>query len=136
LIAKKQGAPFVAELKPSKNLQRLVIVIHSIACVATVSNALPLVAKLAIVVLVGVNFRVNFPRLKNEQRKIRHTEKLGWEISDGGDFKAATILRSTVVTTFLIFLHIKDNPPILVANDALSMDDYKQLLVKLKMTEH
>lgn len=112
------------------------IVIHSIACVATVSNALPLVAKLAIVVLVGVNFRVNFPRLKNEQRKIRHTEKLGWEISDGGDFKAATILRSTVVTTFLIFLHIKDNPPILVANDALSMDDYKQLLVKLKMTEH
>jgi hypothetical protein len=136
LIAKKQGMPFVAELRPSKNLQRLVLAIHLITFIAAVSNALPLAAKLTIVVLIGLNFKVSFPGLKREQRKIRHTEKRGWEISVGGDFETATILQSTVVTTFLIFLHIQNKPAILIANDALSRDDYRRLLVKLKMTAY
>jgi xanthine/uracil/vitamin C permease (AzgA family) len=136
LIAKKHGAPFVAELKPSKKLQRLTIVIHVIALGASLVNALPLAVKLAIAAVIGLNFKANFPQLKNEQRKIRHTEKLGWEISEGSEFEAVILLPSTIVTTFLIFLHIENKPAILVANDALSTDDYRQLLVKLKMTVH
>jgi hypothetical protein len=136
LIAKKHGAPFVAELKSSRKLQRLVIVIHLIALGASVVNALPLVVKLAIAILIGLNFKINFPRLKIEQRKIRYTEKLGWEISEGGDFVAVEILKSTVVTTVFIFLQMHDKATILIANDALREDDYRQLIVKLKMTVH
>ena len=134
MIAKKHGAPFVAELKSSRKLQRLVIVIHLIALGASAVNALPLVVKLAIAILISVNFKINFPRLKIEQRKIRYTEKLGWEISEGGDFEAIEILKSTVVTTFFIFLQMQGKPTILIANDALSEDDYRRLIVKLKTT--
>ena len=134
MIAKKHGAPFVAELKSSRKLQRLVIVIHLIALGASAVNALPLVVKLAIAILISVNFKINFPRLKIEQRKIRYTEKLGWEISEGGDFEAVEILKSTVVTTFFIFLQMQGKPTILIANYALSEDDYSRLIVKLKTT--
>jgi hypothetical protein len=48
---------------------------------AAVSKALPLSAKLAIVVLIGLNIKVSFHGLKREQRKIRHAEKRSWEIS-------------------------------------------------------
>jgi hypothetical protein len=136
LIAKKHGAPFVVELKPSKKLQRLIIVIHLIALGASVVNSLPIAVKLAIGAVVGLNFKINCPRLKIEQRKIRYTEKLGWEISNGGDFEAVAILKSTVVTTVFIFLQMHNKPTILIANDALREDDYRQLIVKLKMTVH
>ncbi len=136
MIAKKHGAPFVVELKPSKKLQRLIIVIHLITLVASVVNSLPIAVKLAIAAVIGLNFKINCPRLKIEQRKIRYTEKLGWEISDGDDFEAVEILKSTVVTTVFIFLQMHNRPTILIANDALREDDYRQLIVKLKMTVH
>jgi fucose permease len=136
LIAKKHGAPFVAELKPSKNLQRLIIVIHVIALSAGIVNSLPMVVKLTLAALIGLNFKINFPQSKIEQRKIRYTENLGWEISDGGDFVAVAILKSTVVTTVFIFLQMHNKPTILIANDALREDDYRQLIVKLRMTVH
>jgi hypothetical protein len=136
LIAKKYGAPFVAELKPSKKLQRLLIAIHLTALAASAVNTLPLAVKLATAILIGLNFKINFPSLKNEQHKIRYTEKQGWEISEGDDFEAADILKSTIVTTFFIFLQIQNKPTILIANDALSEDDYRQLIVKLKITVH
>lgn len=136
MIAKKHGAPFVVELKPSKKLQRLIIVIHLIALGASVVNSLPIAVKLAIAALICLSFKINFPRLKIEQRKIRYTEKLGWEISDGGDFEAVEILKSTVVTTVFIFLQMHNRPTILIANDALREDDYRQFIVKLRMTVH
>jgi hypothetical protein len=92
--------------------------------------------KLTIAALIGLDFKINFPQLKIEQRKIRYSEKLGWEISEGGDFEAVEILKSTVVTTAFIFLQMHNKPTILIANDALREDDYRQLIVKLKMTVH
>jgi hypothetical protein len=136
LIAKKHGSPFLAELKPSKILQRLFIVIHVLALGASIANALAFSLKLGIAVLIGINFKMNFPSLKIERRNIRYTEKLGWEISEGGDFEAVHILRSTVVTTFFIFLQMQNKPTILIASDSLNEDDYRQLIVKLKITVH
>jgi hypothetical protein len=136
LIAKKISTTFVAELQPSKNLQRLIIVIHLLALGASVGNALPIAVKLAIAVLIGLNFKITFPQLKIEQRKIRYTEKLGWEISDGDDFEAVEILKSTVVTTVFIFLQMHNKPTMFIANDALSEDDYRLFIVKLRMTVH
>lgn len=136
MISKKQGALFAVELKPSQKLRRLLIVIHGLALGAGFANALPLAVKLAIGVAIGLNFKFGFPKLINEHRKIKYTEKLGWEVADGSDFEAATILKSTVVTTFFIFLHIQNKPTILITSDALDNDDYRQLIVKLKMTVH
>jgi hypothetical protein len=134
LTAKKHGAPFVAELKPSKNVKRLFIAIHLTAFGASIANALPLMLKLTIAILIGVNFKINFPKLNNERHTIKYTEKLGWEISIGGDFEAVTILKSTVVTTAFIFLQMQDKPTLIIASDALEKDNYRQLIIKLKMT--
>jgi hypothetical protein len=136
LYTKKHGSPFIAVLKPSKKLQRLLIVIHVLALGASIANTLPFVLKLGIASLIGLNFKMNFQRLKIERRKIRYTEKLAWEISDGDDFEAVDILKSTVITTTFIFLQINNKPTLLIANDALDEDDYRRLIVKLKITAH
>jgi hypothetical protein len=136
LIAKKQATPLLIELKPSKKLQQLVAIIHLIAIGASIANALPVALKAGLVVLIGLNFKFTYPKLNNEQPKIKYSEKAGWEISNGGDFEAVEILKSTVITTFIIFLQVKNQPALLVANDALSEDDYRQLIVKLRMTAH
>jgi hypothetical protein len=136
LIAKKHGTPFLADLKPSKKLQRLVTLIHLLALAASMANALPLILKMGIAALIGLNFKVSHKRLKFEQRKIRYTERLGWEISEGGDFEAVQILKSTVTTTAFIFLQMQNKPAMLIASDALHEDDYRKFIVKLKMTGH
>lgn len=128
------GSPFIVELKPSIKLQRLLIVMHILALGASIANALPFVLKLGLASLIGLNFKMNFHRLKIERRKIRYTEKLAWEISYGGDFETVDILKSTVITTTFIFLQMQDKPTILIANDALGEDDYRQLVVRLKIT--
>jgi toxin CptA len=133
LITQKQGVAFVAELKPSIKLQRLVIAIHFIAFASSFANALPLALKLAVAALIALNFKLIFPKLKIENRKLRYTDKLGWELSTGEDYAAVAILKSTVITTEFIFLHLKDKSAICIANDALNVDGYRQLIVKLKM---
>lgn len=107
---------------------------HILALGASIANALPFVLKLGLASLIGLNFKMNFHRLKIERRKIRYAEKLAWEISYGGDFETVDILKSTVITTTFIFLQMQDKPTILIANDALGEDDYRQLVVRLKIT--
>lgn len=79
---------------------------------------------------------MTFHKFINEKRSIKHSEKLGWQISNGGDFEVVEILTSTVITTVFIFLQIQDKPTIIIANDALSEDDYRRFIVKLKITVH
>jgi hypothetical protein len=136
VIPHKESTPFLAELKPSKKLQHLVVLIHIIALAASVANALPLLIKLAVALAVTVHFKFTFPKFQQEQRKLKYSEKRGWELSDGGDFMQIEILHSTVLTTIFIFLHLRNKPAIIIANDSLSENDYRQLLVKLKMTAH
>ncbi len=126
--------PFLAELKPSKLLQRLNIVLHIAAWFACFANALPLLVRLGIACLIGLDFWFNFKRLKSGQHLISYSETKGWQLADNGDFENIQILSSTVVTTFLIFLHIANKPSILIAHDALSEEDFRRLIVKLKMT--
>lgn len=134
VMAKINDTPFLAELRPSKNLQRLYVVIHCLALAASVANALPLAVKLVVIVFIGLNCKIGFPRLKHEHRKLKYSEKSGWAISKGDDFVAVIIARTTVITTFFIFLHLENKDTVLIANDALTEDDYRQLIVKLKMS--
>ena len=115
-------------------MQQLIIVLHMIAVFAAISSALPVATKLLLALLIGLNFKAIFPLVKTGQRIIRYSEHLGWEIFEGDTYKSITVLKSTVTTPFISFLHIQGKPAILIACDALSEDDYRQLLVKLKIT--
>lgn len=131
----KHEPSLLAELKPSKRLKRLLVMMHALALGSSIANTLPLTAKLTLSAGLCMHLWFIIKRLKNQQFIIKHTEALGWEISGGNDFKPVQILDSTVVTLYAIFLHFNKNAhkqSVLIVNDALSEDDYRRLITRLK----
>ncbi len=136
-LQKKHELPLLLELKPSKQLKWLLVVMHVLALGSSIANALPIPIKLALLTGICLHLWFVINRLENQQHKIKQSEALGWEISDGNDFEPIQILNSTVITVFAIFLHFNKNAhkqAVLIANDALSEDDYRRLIVRLKTT--
>lgn len=137
-MSNKHEPSLLVELKPSRRLKRFLVVIHVLALGSSIANALPIIVKMALVIGICMHFRFMNQRLKNEQYTIKHTEALGWEISSGSgnDFKPIQIMSSTVISVFVIFLHFAGNVDkqyVLIVNDALSEDDYRHLIVRLKI---
>ena len=132
-------------LNPSKRLKKWVIFVHIIALGASVANALVFAIKISLFACIGMHCWLTVRRLNTEHYAIKHTEALGWEVSEGGDFAPVEILKSTVITPFVLFLHFKysyqaqtgkpgDKKSLLVLCDALNEEDYRCLIVKLKTT--
>lgn len=121
-------------LKPSKILQQFNIVLHLLAVTAAFGNNLPLTIQLIISSLIGIDAWFTHKRERTEQRVISYSAAKSWQLSDNGKVKNLQILPSTVLTTWVIFLHTTNNPPLLIACDALNQEDYRRLIVQLKIT--
>lgn len=134
MISIKSAAFFTAELQPSKLLQRLFIACHIIAAMAGLANALPLFVKIPLILLIGIHFSLNIGQFKQENRRLRYLDTLGWQLAEGNEFETITLLGSSVLTRHLLFLHIADKAPLVIASDALSAETYRHLQVKLKIT--
>ena len=68
---------------------------------------------------------------------LKHTNEFAWELVDKNTISVIRILHSSVLTSFIIILHVeinKKNRNILVCRDAVSAEAYRQLLVALKIT--
>lgn len=138
-MPKKLEPPLLVELKPSRRLKRLLIAMHLLALAASSANALPVIVKLAL--LIGISIQLNFTikRLASGHCSIKHSEAQGWAIDCDNDFAPIRILDSTVITVFAICLHFSRNgrkQSVLIVNDALSAEDYRRLIVRLKTTDH
>lgn len=136
-MSKKHEPSLLLKLKPSERLKQLIIFMHVLALGACIANSLPIAVKLGFSTAICMHLWFTVKHLKSEYHRIKHTEALGWEVSfDSNDFESVRILDSTVITIFAIFLHIKNQDTakrtLLVLNDALSKDDYRRLIVKLK----
>jgi toxin CptA len=134
-VPKKHDLPLLLELKPSKQLKQLLVVMHVLALGSIVANALPVAVKLALLTGICLHFWLVFERFKSERHIIKQSEAACWEISDENDFESVQILNSTVITVFAIFLHFNSNAgkqSVLIVNDALSEIDYRRLIVRLK----
>lgn len=137
-MPKKHEPPLLVELKPSKRLSQLLVVMHVLALGSSIVNALPIAVQLALLGGICMHLWFMIKRIKTGQYKIKHTEALGWEISNGNNFEPVQILNSTVITVFAIFLHFTKNAKkqsVLILNDALSEDDYRRLIVRLKTAD-
>ncbi|MGZ5018282.1 MAG: protein YgfX [Methylobacter sp.] len=137
-MTKKHELPLLVEFRPSRRLKQVLAVMHLLALASSIANALPIIVKLALVIGLGLHFYFALTRLKSEQYAIRHSEASGWEIASDNDFKPIQILNSTVITLFAIFLHFDNNAhkqSVLIVNDALSEDDYRRLIVRLKTAD-
>ncbi len=144
-MADKYQTTLLLTLKPSKRIKKMVIIIHILALCASLANTLDFAIKISLFALIGIHYWLAVRRLNAEHYTIKHTEAFGWEVSEGCDFASVEILKSTVITTFALFLHFKQNSlaqswksvhkkTLLVLNDALASEDYRYLIVKLKTT--
>lgn len=133
-------------IKSSNRLRRLVILIHTIAVGASLSTDLVLAIKISLCLFICINGWLTLRRIHSEEYTIKHTEALGWEIAKNKcDFVQVDILKSTVITTFALFLHFKFAPhaqswssknknSLLILSDTLCEHEYRCLIVKLKTT--
>jgi hypothetical protein len=130
-------------IKPSKHLKEMIFIVHILALGASVANGLPMAIKISIIVIICLQLWLTIGHLKDKHYTIRHTDAFGWEISEGQGFASIKILKSTVITTFVLFLHFEPSArtgfsksdakkTLLVVKDALAEDDYRYLIVKLK----
>jgi hypothetical protein len=134
MIDNKQSTVFIADIKPSRNLQSLSVFIHLTAIGASFVNAIPILIQLVLTTLILANFLMLDGNLKSESRQIKYSEKGGWEIITGKDIDTFELLGSTVISTWVIFLHLNGKAPIIIFYDAMDKKDFRQLIVKLKMT--
>ena len=144
-MSDKYQTALLLTLKPSKRLKKMVIFVHTLALGASMANALAFAIKISLCALIGIHCWLTVRRLNTEHYTIKHTEALGWEVSEGCDFASVEILKSTVITTVALFLHFKYDSQVqswkpghkktlLVLNDALAEEDYRCLIVRLKTT--
>lgn len=127
--------PLLVGFKPSQRLKQLLVVVHVLAWGSSIANALPIAVKLVLLIGIGIHLGFILKHLNAKQYKIKQTEAFGWELSDGNDFESVQILNSTVITTFAIFLHFTKKAhknSLLILHDALTEDDYRGLIVRLK----
>lgn len=145
------------KLKPSARLKGLTGFMHGLALMACLVNALPITVKGMLFIIISIQLWYVVKRVKCEQPTIKYTESLGWEVSVSNNVEAVRILPSTVITTVVIFLHLEvrnasvgcarqnlitfkgmhtfggtSKKTLLILSDALSEDDYRRLIVKLK----
>ena len=112
---------------------------HAIAIVAAFINALDLIYKIIITAMVLVSLLVYLKREINfHGLLIRHSTTLGWEVAYSEyNFHVIELLASTVVSRYIIVLHFvqnKENQTILICRDALFYDEYRKLMVALKIS--
>jgi len=132
-------------IKPSLHLRTLVLLIHALAIGASLANDLSLVFKSALIIGTCLQGWITLKHLQHNQFTIKYTDSIGWQISNEHDLVAIEILNSTVITPFAIFLHYKKNSlssikitrrkhSRLILDDALADEDFRRLIVKLKIT--
>ncbi len=142
-MSDKFESDVLLRLKPSKRLKKMVVFIHTLALGASMANALAFAIKISLFAIICINLWLSVRRLNLERYTIKHTEAFGWEVSEGLVFVSVEILKSTVITTFALFLHYKHGSQsqpsksgykktLLILNDALAEEDYRCLIVKLK----
>lgn len=144
-MSDKYQVALLLALKPSKRLKKMVIFAHLLAFCASIASALAFAIKISLFSLIGLHCWLTVRRLNAERQTIKYSEALGWEVSEGDGFTSVEILKSTVLTTFVLFLHFKHSSQaqssksghkktLLVLSDALANEDYRCLIVKLKTT--
>lgn len=136
-MSAKTETPLRLELKCSKHLINIMIFMCASALLASTMNSLPVTVKAVLFIAIVLYGSVELTRLRTQQYCLEHIET-GWRLAAGHEFAEIEILPSTVVSTVAIFLHYKTEKipkqSLLIFSDALAKDDYRQLIVRLKIT--
>ncbi|AEG00336.1 protein YgfX [Methylomonas methanica] len=126
------------DIKPSPRLRLAMAFFHLLAMLASILNALPAQFQAISVAVVAILWWMNNRYWKPPALLVRYTESNGWEIAiDGMDYVGGQVLADTVITRWGIFLRFKTDRQatmsLLIANDALTADDFRRLRVNLAL---
>ena len=128
-------------IKPSQRHKKLSNVLHLLAILACGVSSLAMLYKAALIMLIVLIKQKADKHWQNSIYKLRFTEFSGWEMAfENYDYTGVTISESSVVTPFVIFLHInqlKQNPiRLVIAEDSLGINDFRRLRVRLTLSGH
>lgn len=113
---------------------------HVIAILAALTIALTTIYKIVLAVTILVSLIAYLKKENNfKGLTLRHAEVSGWEISlSENQFSSIQILPTAVLTQYLIVLHYKiqnkKKRTIIICNDTMTNDNYRKLLVALKIS--
>lgn len=136
---KKSEPPLWVDVRQSKNLLIFIISVHSLALLNSLFLAVLVPLKLLVLLLICDSLYFHLQRYKKGfyLSILKHTTEFGWELLTKNSWSGIRILDSSVLTSVIIILHVemgKKHRNILICRDAASADDYRQLLVALKIT--
>jgi hypothetical protein len=136
-MSKQNELPLFWVLKPSDRLKQAIMLLHLLACGASLNNTLAVPIKIGLCVVIYTHLRYITKLLSRADYMIRYSEQLGWEIARHDEYESVQILKSTVLTVFAIILDVKlqnkERMTLLIVNDALSTAGFRQLIVKLRI---
>jgi len=112
---------------------------HSLALISVLMLSIDFGLMLCLLILVGCSLYFQLHRYKQGFYlfTLKHSTEFSWQLLDKGKISAAAILGSSVVTEWLIILHVqidKKRRSLLVFQDAVPAEIYRKLRVTLKIT--
>jgi len=138
-LSVKSEVPIWVEVKQSRYLLILIILTHSLAILSVLMPPLFFGLKLLLIPLIFGSLYFQLYRYKQEFYLfvLKHTTQFSWQLLDKADFVEVQILGSSVISEWLIILHVqidKKRRSLLVFQDAVPAEIYRQLRVSLKIT--
>ena len=127
-------------IKQSRKLFYFLITVHILAVVACVNNGLAFFYQLFFLfIVIGSAFFYFHKFYHFKPYQIRYSELSGWQLAESAhDFQTMQILPTSVLTAQLLVLHFRlktrKQYSLLIFNDALNTQDYRTLLVDLKIS--
>ena len=132
--------PLLLSIKPSRLLKQALIVLHFLALFACWVSAIPVAVKGLITIFIIYSLQKIYTGKTDISRScwLRNNPGGGWEIADHErNYQAITILPSTVITSWLTVIHYHTTDQVrqslVVVRDSLTPDNYRQLIVKLRV---
>ena len=126
--------PVQFSLEPSRRLNIALIAAHGLALSAAWLSAVMLPVKTVLGLVIPVHLFFVLKRQSNTHHLICYCSESGWDI----DGESVSIMPSTVLTPFAVWLHYKDpnsgKKALLILHDAMSETDFRRLIVKLKIS--
>ena len=117
----------------------LINCLHALAVLACWLNALPLTARLLLCIIISYSWYFQLKAHKAESTYLRYTSDSGWAIAlqDRENYDSLTLKPSSVTGNLLTILHFdleKGSKTLMIFKDAMTANDYRKLIVLLKIT--
>ena len=127
------------EVKQSNYLLAFIISMHSLAFLSSLFLAVLMPLKLLVLMFVCISLYFYLRRYQQGFYlcTLKHTTEFSWELFNNNQLTGIRILNSSVLTSFIIILHVETNKKhqtLLICRDAVSAEAYRQLFVALKIT--